>query len=314
MTQSPDWTEAFAEQGATLIAGTGYQYGDTDFLAYSAQLYADFAQSLLYGSGPVAVGNALVQAKQTYLNDTPNLQGIDIKSLLESTLYGLPMLGVDMPAGRTAPPTTTSNVLPQTFTTNPGALLGLSSTDLSLSPTLTTNTTMLQSPTGGAAPTATYLSGPNGVETSPGAPTLPLATTDVSVPNKVLRGVGFLGGTYTDQMGITPLTGAPATELNNPHSPFVSSAFFLSPLDRQLLRRPHGSSASTLLDLTPVRRAGIADRRPAHLLEREPPPLLQRQHPAVRREHAGSRRTADHLPGRRSVVGRNGHLPAPCRG
>ena len=49
--------------GATLIAGTGYQYGDTDFLAYSEKLYADFAHALRYGSGPVAVGNALVQAK-----------------------------------------------------------------------------------------------------------------------------------------------------------------------------------------------------------------------------------------------------------
>ena len=40
-----DWTEAFAKEGATLIAGTGYQYGDTDFTEYSERLYADFARA-----------------------------------------------------------------------------------------------------------------------------------------------------------------------------------------------------------------------------------------------------------------------------
>ena len=46
-----DWTEAFAKQGATLIAGTGYQYGDTDFIEYSEKLYADFAEQLRIGTG-----------------------------------------------------------------------------------------------------------------------------------------------------------------------------------------------------------------------------------------------------------------------
>ena len=46
----------------------------------------------------------------------------------------------------------------------------------------------------------------------------------------MLRGVGFREGTFTDRSGVTPLTGAPATELNTPHSPFVSSAFFPSKL------------------------------------------------------------------------------------
>ena len=56
------------------------------------------------GSGPVAVGDALVAAKQAYLEGTPPLRGIHAKALLEATLYGLPMLRVDLPAGRTPPP------------------------------------------------------------------------------------------------------------------------------------------------------------------------------------------------------------------
>ena len=141
------------------------------------------------------------------------------------------MLSVDLPAGRIPQPTSSSIVGSTTpASTDPGATLGLSSTDLTLSPNLTTDTTQLESPTGGAAPMATYLSGPDGVATSPGAPTLPLAINDVSVPGQVLRGVGFMGGTYTDQSGITPLTGAPATELSGVHSTFSSSAFFPSRL------------------------------------------------------------------------------------
>ena len=46
-----DWAQAFAQKRATLIAGTGYQYGDTDFLEYSERLYRDFASELRAGDG-----------------------------------------------------------------------------------------------------------------------------------------------------------------------------------------------------------------------------------------------------------------------
>jgi hypothetical protein len=227
VTQTLDWTEAFAQKQATLIAGTGYQYGDTDFLAYSEELYANFAQALRTGTGPVAVGSALEQAKLAYLQGTPNLQGIDVKSLLEATLYGLPMLSVNLPAGRINPPANTSIVSSTSpFGGNPGDALGLSYKDLTLTPTLATNTVPLVDQNNNPAGNATYLSGPDGVDSNPAAPTLPLATYSVGVGGIVLRGIGFRGGSYADTNGITPLTGAPATELNNPHSPFVSSAFF----------------------------------------------------------------------------------------
>ena len=41
VTQPLDWIQAFAQKRATLIAGTGYQYGDTDFLEYSERLYRE---------------------------------------------------------------------------------------------------------------------------------------------------------------------------------------------------------------------------------------------------------------------------------
>ena len=45
-----DWAQAFARKQATLIAGTGYQYGDTDFLEYSERLYNNFARQLRAGN------------------------------------------------------------------------------------------------------------------------------------------------------------------------------------------------------------------------------------------------------------------------
>ena len=88
-----DWPEEMARQRATFIGGTGYQYADTDFLAYSAKLYALLATQLRSGTGAVAIGPALVNAKQDYLAGVSSLTGIDQKALIESTLYGLPMTG-----------------------------------------------------------------------------------------------------------------------------------------------------------------------------------------------------------------------------
>ena len=49
---------------------------------------------------PVAVGDALLRSKRTYLKTTPSLSSLDEKALLEATLFGLPMLSVNVPAGR----------------------------------------------------------------------------------------------------------------------------------------------------------------------------------------------------------------------
>src|SRR5207344_1919374 len=62
-----DWAQAFAQKKATLIAGTGYQYGDTDFIEYSEQIYLNLARQLRAGTGAIAVGEALVKAKLDYL-------------------------------------------------------------------------------------------------------------------------------------------------------------------------------------------------------------------------------------------------------
>ena len=60
------------------------------------------AASCAPAPAPVSRRRGARQAKLDYLATTPDIRGIHEKALLEATLFGLPMLGVNMPAGRGA--------------------------------------------------------------------------------------------------------------------------------------------------------------------------------------------------------------------
>jgi hypothetical protein len=226
VTEEPDWAQAFARKGATFIGGTGYQYGDTEFVEYGERLYLELAKQLRTGSGPVRVGKALAAAKRVYLAGTPQMRGIHTKTFLQATLFGLPMLSVDMPVDRT-PPDDPSIVGATTgYTIDPGLTLGLARADVTVTPTLTQRTVSMKSVENGAAVLATYLEGGNGVVTNPLEPVLPLELRNVSVPGTVLRGLGFRGASYVDTPNVLPLTGAPATEIRGVHAPFLSDVFY----------------------------------------------------------------------------------------
>ena len=227
VTGQPDWAQAFTRKGATLIAGTGYQYGDTDFIEYNERLYLEFSRQLRMGNGPVSVGQALVAAKQKYLNDTPKLLGLHEKALLETTLFGLPMLRVDLPGERLTPDTDTSIVSTLTPAgANPGVMLGLQTADVSVTPSLTEQSVNLTNVQDKSSVMATYLTGSDTFVTKPVEPALPLEIRNVSTPGTVLRGIGFRAGGYTDQPDVTPLIGAPTTEIRGVHAPFFSNIFF----------------------------------------------------------------------------------------
>ena len=196
VTREPDWAQAFARKGATLIAGTGYQYGDTDFIEYSERLYLGFTQQLRFGSGPVAIGKALVAAKQQYLADTPLLRPIHEKAYLEATLFGLPMLSVNLP-GRTLSPGSSGSIVAGTnpFTSTPGISLSLRYADVNIVPSLTRHTDLLNVVSSTQTVSATYFSGSNGVAVNPVEPILPLEIRNVGDPaGLALRGAGFKGG------------------------------------------------------------------------------------------------------------------------
>ena len=257
-----DWPEAMARQRATLIAGTGYQYADTDFVAYSAKLYTLLASELRSGSGAVPLGQALVNAKQDYLASVSTLGGIDQKALIESTLYGLPMTGVNLPAGRTTDPGNGAGIMPTSITSKPGLDLGLKSAPLTLTPTLTPPPSplrqVLDTNLAPVVPTAyfNWFTGRDGVQSAPALPALPKQIDDVtSTTGEVLRGVGFTSGAYTDAHGVTPLTGAPTTEQNGIHTSFVSPVFYpqkLATVNYFGALDANGADGRTRLITTPV--------------------------------------------------------------
>ncbi|HWQ83225.1 MAG TPA: tandem-95 repeat protein, partial [Anaerolineales bacterium] len=253
VTREPDWAQAFARKQATLIAGTGYQYGDTDFIRYSEKLYLEFARQLRVGTGPVSIGQALVRAKQAYLASTPYLRGIDEKAVLQATIFGLPMLSYNLP-GRLLDSGSEPSIVSgtQVVTGNPGQTLGLETYDLNVQPQLAINTVELTDVQNlGVTNQAVYLSGSHEVISKPNEPVLPLAQYNVSVPGKALRGIGFRAGSYADMLNILPFTGAPSTEIRGVHSPFQSNFFY--PVQ---LWRPNYFSAldggNTLLNVFPA--------------------------------------------------------------
>ncbi len=234
ITPQPDWAQVSARLGMTLIAGTGYQYGDTDFIEYSERLYLYFTRELRTGSGPVPIGKALVRAKRKYLANTTDLRGIHEKALYQATLFGLPMFAFEFPGIRLADNPDASVVTATTpYGTAPGSVLNLRSANLTLNPVLTPHTLVLNNaerdpndPNSPAQITAKWYSGSDGIVAHPAEPVLPLETRSVGVPGFALRGVGFRGGTYSDEPNVTPLTSAATTEIRGVHPAFLSDALY----------------------------------------------------------------------------------------
>jgi hypothetical protein len=234
ITQQPDWAQMCARRQVTLLAGTGYQYGDTDFIEFSERLYLEFTRELRKGSGPISLGQALVHAKQHYLASTADLRGIHEKSLLQATLFGLPMLSLDFPGNR-LPLGAEDSIVTTTrgYSSVPptaGEVLGLRFADVSISANLQQHQMELKNaergPNDPPSITATWYSGGQGVVANPAEPVLPLEIRNIDVAGLSLRGIALRGGEYVDLKDVTPLTGAATTEIRGVHPAFLSDAFF----------------------------------------------------------------------------------------
>ncbi len=227
LTEQPDWAQAFARKKAMLIGGTGYQYGDTDFIEYTERLLLEFARAMRTGTGPVSVGRALVVAKRRYLADTAIVRGIHEKTLLQVTLYGLPMVKFNLPGARLTRPVPVADVtsvLP--VASGPGAALNLKRGELSFTPVLTRVDKTLKNVSAAASIVSSYFVGSDGLVTIPGEPVRPLESFNVSRPDGFVRGVGFRAGQYHELTGFVPFTGAPATESRGVHGRFSTEVFY----------------------------------------------------------------------------------------
>ncbi len=197
-----DWAQAFARQGATYVANTGYGYGETEGVELSERLMALYAANL---DGSVSAAEALLFAKQTYLGTQQAEYGaFDEKVLQEATFYGIPFYRLAV--AQVPPP----EPIPAQPTTVPVSGTGLEVTTISADPSFSPNSVVDQ----GLSYTASLPAGDPGVpdqQSTPYAPIEPTVSYDVSFvdpvtgePVQVAQGALITGLTTTDVGGIDP--------------------------------------------------------------------------------------------------------------
>ncbi len=170
------------------------------------------------------------------------------------------MLGVNMPSGRIPAPTGADSLALTPFTSEPASTTGLryADVDQATSSTQKSKTLNVQ---GGGTLSAKYYTGPgDGVLTTPGAPVLPLYAKGAKAAGTggyLLRGVGFTGGRYADST-VTPLTGAPGTELQSAHTSFSSPTFYPAQMWSANYFDALGGSGGVTLFTTPAQHRAPA--------------------------------------------------------
>ncbi len=256
LTDPMDWAQTFAARGATVVGGTGYQYGDTDFMKYSEQILANTTLELRYGTGAIPIGVALANAKRSYLASLSSLSGIDEKALAEATLYGLPMLGYNLPAGsRLVRPAETAVPAPA-----PGTSTGLWVSSVSPSYTLTRNTRSLANLGGTGNQTAVWYDINGNVAVAPGAPVLPQLSLDAARAGKAVRGAVLLSAAYADE-NATPFTDVATTEVRGAHARSTTDVFTpVRPFTLNHFGGDHLVSTPFQFHSTPGSATGVARR------------------------------------------------------
>jgi hypothetical protein len=204
---NPDFPQALAQKGSCMVANTGYGYGVDDSPEYSEwlmQLYARF----LGQRHNVPVGEALRQAKERYIGSAPSA-GLSIyheKALLEATLYGLPMLKVDVPH----PQPVTNRSIQAEFTPHPAQR---ASTAL-LAPT-TLSVTLDLSPSLRSTGNGDYFALDSEIQASPGRPVQPRASLPLSSTvgaGLKPHGVLLWSAAFDDYADFDPFISRPVSE------------------------------------------------------------------------------------------------------
>jgi hypothetical protein len=202
LTTTTDWAQAFLRQGATFIGNTGYGYGDSDLIAYSERLMTNFVEELdeRPDGQPQTIGNALVAAKQLYYNSAAaaSLSNYDEKVMGIMTIYGLPMLQIDMPfssVGQLATKSPTAGLHSSAFT--------ITTVNLGLA---------YDSHTVSGLGNYYTVQGENDVHVSGGRPIEPRTSQDVHATDTVAHGAVMVGGTFADIPAFDPFISRVVTE------------------------------------------------------------------------------------------------------
>jgi hypothetical protein len=204
---SPDFPQALARRQATWIANTGYGYGMDDSIAGSERVMLFFTEALDNASA-VPVGMALRDAKLRYLRSLPagGLTAYDAKSVMETTLYGLPMYRVSVPYTQPHRAQQSSSAHQELLESNSSG--GLHVESWQLAPTFEEHQGRdgLFFTVDGAPPHA-----------APGRPLLPVATYELpDIPGKQPHGALLISATLTSFPDFNPVVGRPVTDTTRP--------------------------------------------------------------------------------------------------
>jgi len=115
---SLDLPETMLARGAVAyIANSGYGWSLLYGIGYGARLSQIFTEQMTAG-GTVVIGDAVRQSKQRYYLETPRYDPYDEKTVMQWTLYGLPMYAVKtgITAGSALRATKSSAAAPESTT------------------------------------------------------------------------------------------------------------------------------------------------------------------------------------------------------
>ncbi|HOV47512.1 MAG TPA: PKD domain-containing protein, partial [Anaerolineae bacterium] len=234
--QPLDLPQAFVGRRANYVANTGYGWGYVTSVGLSEQLLLDFTARLVYGQS-ATVGQALTAAKQEYYLNEAAFDYYDEKILIESTLYGLPMM-------RYTTPTTTATrrqaheagVTQEEQVTLLGNGLTVNSISYQFPALLTESTDE-----------GLYYTFGGLVHSGNDEPIQPKYTADLSFPQTKAHGVIFRGGVYTDVLAFNPVVDRVITETATLAEPAFSAPGWYPPLLHSLNRLERGDNLVTLL-------------------------------------------------------------------
>jgi hypothetical protein len=200
----------------------------------------DFTERLIYGQS-TTVGQALAAAKQEFYLNEHHFDCYDEKVLLESVLYGLPMVRYTTP--------TATGARMQTQNQHQGATAIREEQVTTLGNGLTVNSLSYQFPVLLAENTddGLYYTFGGLAHAGDGEPLQPKYTADLSFPETEAHGVVFKGGVYTDVASFDPVVDRAITETTTLAEPAFSAPGWYPALPHRLNRLERGDKLVTLL-------------------------------------------------------------------
>ena len=265
---APDWAQRLVGNVGNVFAGnTGYGYGDSDIVALSESLTAQFAAEV---AQPGPIGQAWVDAKQKAVADVHVLDAYQQKAIEEFVFYGLPMfyIGATPPpaAAPAGPPTVPPSNLPN------AGFGGLKVSTVVASPNFT-GTAAAPNPV--VTPSGSYYTVGGQTLDVNGRPIQPLFSRDITQPGLVARDALITGLSSKDVGNFDPVFFKASTAFGQPRPEYLDGSF---PADLASVRsfKADGKDQQQLL-------LGVGQFRGAELeaTPATPQPGVQRLHTRV---------------------------------